>query len=107
MVRNVVRGLSLAVLLTAAVTAYPHTADSQAVVNCAERSQVIELLTRQYEEKQAAVGQINPQAVMELYAADGGSWTLIVTDVSGRSCVIFAGKSWEQVIQVEIGRAHV
>ncbi len=39
MVRNVVRGLSLAVLLTAAVTAYPHTADSQAVVNCAERSQ--------------------------------------------------------------------
>lgn len=92
MVRNVVRGLSLAVLLTAAVTAYPHTADSQAVVNCAERSQVIELLTRQYEEKQAAVGQINPQAVMELYAADGGSWTLIVTDVSGRSCVIFCRK---------------
>ena len=60
MVRNVVRGLSLAVLLTAAVTAYPHTADSQAVVNCAERSQVIELLTRQYEEKQAAVGQSVP-----------------------------------------------
>ncbi|RVK19758.1 hypothetical protein CN165_11905 [Sinorhizobium medicae] len=100
MVRNVVRGLSLAVLLTAAVTAYPHAADSQGVVNCAERSQVIELLTRQNEEKQAAVGQINPQAVMELYAADGGSWTLIVTDVSGRSCVVLAGKSWEQVVQV-------
>ncbi|RVP95524.1 hypothetical protein [Sinorhizobium meliloti] len=100
MVRNVVRGFSLAVLLTAAVTAYPHSADSQAVVNCAERSQVVELLARQYQEKQAAFGQINPQAVMELYAADGGSWTLIVTDVSGRSCVFLAGKSWEQVIQV-------
>ncbi|MCA1366445.1 hypothetical protein [Ensifer aridi] len=98
MVRNVVRGLALAALL--AVTVYPDPADSQAVANCAERSQVVEFLARQYSEKQAAFGLINPQAVMELYAGDNGSWTLVVTDVSGRSCVILAGKSWEQVIPV-------
>lgn len=100
MVRNAIRGLPHAVLLAAAATAYPEIAGAQSVMNCAERSQVIEFLARQYAEKQAAVGLINQQAVMELYAADSGSWTLIITDVSGRSCVILAGKSWETVIPV-------
>ncbi|WEX78437.1 hypothetical protein PYH37_003325 [Sinorhizobium numidicum] len=100
MIRNVVRGLTRAVLLTVAVAAYPYPAGAQAVANCAERTQVIEFLAQQYAEKQAAVGLINPQAVMELYAADSGSWTLIITDVSGRSCVILAGKSWETIIPV-------
>ncbi len=100
MIRNAIRGLPQAVLLAAAATVYPETAGAQGVVNCAERSQVIEFLARQYAEKQAAVGLINQQAVMELYAADSGSWTLIITDVSGRSCVILAGKNWETIIPV-------
>jgi hypothetical protein len=99
MVCKAIRGLPHAVLL-AAVTLCPEAAGAQAVVNCADRAQVIEFLARQHAEKQAAVGMINQQAVMELYAADTGSWTLIITDVSGRSCVILAGKSWETIIPV-------
>ncbi|QFI65591.1 hypothetical protein EKH55_0717 [Sinorhizobium alkalisoli] len=78
MVRNVTRSLPHAALLALAATVYPVPAEAQGVVNCAERSQVIEFLARQYAEKQAAVGLINPRAVMELYAADSGTWTLIV-----------------------------
>ena len=100
MIRNVVRGLALTALLAAMVAAYPLPADSQAVANCANRSQVIDFLAKQYSEKAAAVGLINQQAVMELYASDNGTWTLVVTDVSGRSCVILAGKSWEQITPV-------
>ncbi|MCA1493747.1 hypothetical protein [Sinorhizobium alkalisoli] len=100
MVRNVTRSLPHAALLALAATVYPVPAEAQGVVNCAERSQVIEFLARQYAEKQAAVGLINPRAVMELYAADSGTWTLIVTDVSGRSCVIFAGQSWDAKVPV-------
>lgn len=100
MVRNAIRGLPHAVLLAAAVAVFPETAGAQGVVNCAERAQVIDFLARQYAEKQTAVGLINQQAIMELYAADSGSWTLIITDVSGRSCVILAGKSWEIMIPV-------
>ncbi|ASY62182.1 conserved hypothetical signal peptide protein [Sinorhizobium sojae CCBAU 05684] len=99
MIHNVTRSLPHAALLAAAIS-YPLPADAQGVVNCAQRSQVIEFLARQYAEKQAAVGLINPRAVMELYAADSGSWTLIVTDVSGRSCVIFAGQSWDAKVPV-------
>ncbi|WP_331373850.1 hypothetical protein [Sinorhizobium chiapasense] len=100
MVGNVIRGLTRAIILAVAVTAHPYPADSQAIANCAERSQVIEFLAQKYDEKPAAIGLINPQAVMEVFAADNGSWTLIVTDVSGRSCVILAGKSWDPMPQL-------
>ncbi|AUX75720.1 MULTISPECIES: hypothetical protein [Sinorhizobium] len=97
---NAIRVFPQAVLLAAALTVYPQTAGAQGVVNCAERAQVIEFLAKQYSEKQAAFGMVNQQAVMELYAADNGTWTLVITDVSGRSCVILAGKSWETIIPV-------
>ncbi|WOS63755.1 hypothetical protein [Sinorhizobium fredii] len=100
MVRNAIRVLPKVALLAAAITTCPQAAGAQGLLKCADRAQVIEFLARQYAEKQAAVGMVNQQAVMELYAADSGSWTLVITDVSGRSCVILAGKSWETIIPV-------
>ncbi|QRY69790.1 hypothetical protein JVX98_16565 [Ensifer sp. PDNC004] len=105
MVGSAIRGLALAALLAAGVVARPVPAISQAPVNCADRSEVIEFLTRQYQEKPAATALINQQAIMEIYAADNGSWTLIVTDVNGRSCVILAGKSWETLPPLPIPKA--
>ncbi|HXV28747.1 MAG TPA: hypothetical protein VD840_00290 [Sinorhizobium sp.] len=100
MARNVVPSLARVALVAVAMAAYPIPADSQLVTKCADRTRVIEFLAQQYSEKAAAVGLINPQTVMEVYAADNGSWTLIVTDVSGRSCVILAGTSWEGMARV-------
>ncbi|OCO98185.1 MULTISPECIES: hypothetical protein [unclassified Ensifer] len=105
MVRKAIRGLALAALLAVGVTARPVPAVSQAPINCADRSEVIEFLARQYREKPAATAQINPHAIMEIYAADNGSWTLIVTDVNGRSCVILAGKNWESLPALPIPKA--
>ncbi|WP_292658516.1 hypothetical protein [Mesorhizobium sp.] len=34
---------------------------------------------------------------MEVFVADSGSWTVIVTDVAGRSCIVAAGENWESV----------
>ncbi|HEV7306943.1 hypothetical protein [Ensifer sp.] len=105
MVRKAIRSLALAALLTAGVTAEPVPAVSQAPMNCADRSEVIAFLAGQYREKPAATAQINAQAIMEIYAADNGSWTLIVTDVNGRSCVILAGKSWEALPALPVPKA--
>jgi hypothetical protein len=33
--------------------------------------------------------------VMEVFVASAGTWTIIVTDVTGRSCIIAAGDNWE------------
>lgn len=99
MARNAVRGLARAALVAAAIAVYPNPADSQLVANCADRPRVIEFLAQQYTEKPAAIGLINQRAIMEIYAADNGTWTLVVTDASGRSCVILAGTSWEATVR--------
>lgn len=105
MVRNVIRGLVGAGFLAAGATAQSTPARSQTAINCADRAEVIEFLARQYKEKPAATAQINQKAIMEVYAADNGSWTLIVTDVTGRSCVILAGKSWEALPPLPMPKA--
>ncbi|MEI2297532.1 hypothetical protein [Ensifer sp. MJa1] len=105
MVLSVIRGLIGAGLLATGVTAHSIPASSQIAVNCADRAQVSDFLARQYQEKPAATALINPQAIMEVYASDSGSWTLIVTDVNGRSCVILAGKNWEALPPLPMPKA--
>jgi hypothetical protein len=82
-------------ILTGAALALAHPAAAQ--LNCAEHSKIVEFLGSHYSETLLAVGLINEAAVLEVYASERGSWTIVVTNVSGRSCVVFAGQNWEAV----------
>ncbi|WHO72676.1 hypothetical protein [Rhizobium sp. BT03] len=93
-VRNMVYGL-LAVILPTLVIAHPHSAASQTMLSCAGRSDVVNFLDRNFAEKLTAVGLVNQNAVLEVYAAESGTWTLVVTDVHGISCILLSGDSWE------------
>ena len=35
--------------------------------------------------------------MFELFASEEGGWTLVVTDVQGRSCVIGSGVAWTDI----------
>ena len=94
MLRNMVHGL-LAVILTTSVIAHPHPAASQMMRSCAGRSEIVNFLDSNFGEKLTAVGLINQNAILEVYAAESGTWTLLVTDVHGISCVLLSGDSWE------------
>ncbi|MGR9169363.1 hypothetical protein [Rhizobium sp. KDH_Rht_773_N] len=94
MLRNMVHGL-LAVLLSTLVIAHPHPAASQMMRSCAGRSEIVKFLDSNFAEKLTAVGLINQNAILEVYAAKSGTWTLIVTNVNGVSCVLLSGESWE------------
>lgn len=96
MVRNMIRGLS-AVLLATLVIAHPHSAASQMMRSCAGRSEIVNFLDKNFAEKLTAVGLINQNAVLEVYAAESGTWTLIITDVHGVSCFLLSGDSWETI----------
>jgi type IV secretory pathway VirB2 component (pilin) len=89
-----VHGL-LAVLLSTLVIAHPHPAASQMMRSCAGRSEIVKFLDSNFAEKLTAVGLINQNAILEVYAAKSGTWTLIVTNVNGVSCVLLSGESWE------------
>jgi hypothetical protein len=35
--------------------------------------------------------------VMEIYTSPEGTWTVLVTDTSGKSCITAAGENWQEV----------
>lgn len=63
-----------------------------------EHRDLVAHLSEQFQERQFAFGLIGQMAIMEVYVADSGSWTIIVTDVAGRSCIVAAGEHWENVV---------
>ena len=79
----------LAVLLWAAPV--------QAQAVCGDREVIIDRLESAYQEKPVAVGLSGNGGVVELYLSDKGSWTLLLTQPTGVSCLIAAGDNWHQI----------
>lgn len=71
------------------------SAETQPQQQCGDRDMMVRQLAEQYEEAPTAVGQINGDAVMEVFASEEGSWTIIASGTDGISCVVFAGEGWE------------
>ncbi|SHJ00677.1 hypothetical protein SAMN04488012_10459 [Palleronia salina] len=70
-------------------------ARAQAGQNCAPRPIVLQKLNDVYEETRRSIGLSGSGQVVEVFAADSGSWTIIVTSPNGLTCVAAAGQSFE------------
>ncbi len=79
---------ALSALLTA-VPAYAQT------IPCAPRDEVLRFVIEGQGEVRQAVGAARNGAMMELYAGDSGSWTLLVHLPDGRSCLLAHGESFQ------------
>lgn len=64
---------------------------------CAERNNVVDTLDTQYKESPRAIGLVSQEAVLEIFVSETGTWTVVVTDPQGVSCVLAAGQSWEEI----------
>jgi len=62
---------------------------------CGERTQIVEQLKIKYNETRQAVGLISNNGAAELYVSEKGTWTMLITVESGKSCIIAAGHSWD------------
>jgi len=89
--------LNLAFVL--AVFALAGSAQAQETASpCAERAAVVATLAGQYQEKRRSIGLVSAKAIAELFVSDArGTWTVIVTDSKGVSCVLAAGQNWTDV----------
>jgi hypothetical protein len=65
---------------------------------CVEHGVLVAHLSENFQEKQFAFGLIGQTAMMEVFVAESGTWTIVVTDVTGTSCIIAAGNNWENVV---------
>ena len=65
---------------------------------CDDRDTVIEFLAREYQELVVAQGVVMSRGqLMELFVSGDGTWTLVVSQAGGMSCMIAAGEGWRPV----------
>ncbi|CCV04747.1 conserved exported hypothetical protein [Mesorhizobium metallidurans STM 2683] len=97
MARKSLLGWVKALILAGALAAGTNAAGAQNQF-CVEHGQLVAQLSEKYQERQFAFGLIGQVAIMEVFVAETGSWTIAVTDVAGRSCIIAAGDNWESLV---------
>lgn len=69
------------------------TANAQSM--CALRDTMIGQLTNKYGETPQGSGLNSTTKMLEIWAsATTGTWTILVTDPNGTSCIMAAGKDW-------------
>lgn len=94
--------LHLAALTTAAALfiASSTQASAQARNNCGPRALVVERLAERYGETRQSVGIGSNNAMVEVFASgETGSWTILVTQATGLSCLVASGQAFEQVAE--------
>ena len=67
---------------------------------CAERTAIVDQLSQKYSESHIASGMQPNNTLVELWTAQSGSWTIIVTHAEGVSCVVAAGQYWSELTPV-------
>ena len=74
--------------------AIPSAATAQTV--CGKRDDIIKQLKAKYGETRRSLGVQQGRGVVEVYAStETGSWTILVTDPRGMSCLMAAGEAFE------------
>jgi C4-type Zn-finger protein len=61
---------------------------------CAKREEIIQKLWDRWQEVLTANGLANDNRLIEVFVSKKGSWTIIISDPNGRSCVASAGQNW-------------
>ncbi len=64
---------------------------------CQPRSAFVEHLKEKYDEQPLAYGLNNDGRLVEVFGSPGGkTWTMIITDTRGLSCVVTSGENWQK-----------
>lgn len=66
-----------------------------AAPQCAPRAAILAELATRYAEVRRGIGIAANATVVEVFAADGGSWTITATLPDGTTCLVASGEGWE------------
>ena len=89
-------------LIAACMAAFATSASAQMV--CGPRDNIVAQLEKKYGETRRSIGVQQGRGVVEIYASEEtGSWTILVTDTRGKSCLMAAGEAFqiEDVAEIE------
>ena len=86
-------GLFAIVSFAAALIAAPAAAQ----VPCGPHADVLSHLAQRYGEKPQVVALTDQGNLMEIVVSPAGTWTILITQPQGPSCIVATGKEWEEV----------
>lgn len=84
--------VSVLAAVAATSTSIPY-AEAQ-TVPCGPRESIVQALDGKYEERRIGAGLQPGRGVVEVYASESGSWTLLLTLPNGAACILGAGEAW-------------
>ena len=90
--------------LTAGIGALMIASGARAEPVCAEHQKIVDQLTNRYGETRQSLGLATNGSVVEVFASDAGTWTILVTDADGRTCLAAAGEAWQEMAAVIEGK---
>ena len=91
-----IRSMSLAAAL-AAVSLFTMSDTASAALQCGKHDDIAKVLSSKFKETRRVMGVVNAKAVMELFMSTQGTWTMLVTDTAGTSCITASGEEWQEV----------
>ncbi len=85
-----------AIVIASALLLLAQPANAQQV--CAPREKAALHIEEKFDEQVVGRGLTpNGKAMVELFVSESGSWTVLVSDPRGRSCVVAIGESWQHI----------
>ena len=67
---------------------------------CADRASIVDQLKGKYQESHQASGLQTDKRLVEIWTSPAsGSWTILITDVNGTSCIAAAGRAWLDIAE--------
>jgi hypothetical protein len=93
----------IALTLAAGLFAIQLTTPAVAQTVCAPRATFVDQLGNKYQENPVAVGLTATGSMIEVLAAQDGSWTILITKPGGPTCMVSHGEAWQTVAKVALG----
>ncbi len=84
--------------LIAASVLFLSASSANAEQFCAPRNEAVIQLEKQFGELVSGRGlAANGKRMIELLVSENGSWTVLISDLNGRSCVMASGENWQGI----------
>ena len=69
---------------------------AQAQQACGPRDKIVTRLNTVYQETRHAAGIAANGNLVEVFVAESGTWTIMISRPGGRSCVVATGHHWQR-----------
>ncbi len=100
--RTILKTLLGVTLLSGVMAVSTHA--QAAGMACGDRTALLKALSDKYKETPRALGlSSSGKAMFEVFTSKAGTWTIVMTTTKGVTCIMAAGHSWEEAIEVVEG----